>query len=324
MRSHAYRGIVVTGTGVTLPGADRPEAVLDGRRQEAEPVETTRILGRGGGHRRLRYLDRATQLALCAAHAALRDSGLLLPEGEFTVPTDTVGVVVSSNTGTLDTVMGVIDTLRGATTDELSPMDLPKLCSNVIASSVAIKYGLRGPNLMMCNGSASGLDAMRWAATMLETGRLARALVIGVEPDTEPVRSLRDGAAPLDGAVAVVMESAAAAAERGARSLARVDGHARGADLAACLAGLAAVTSAEPVAWHVPAGGAPGTTRLPEVPRHDLTAAWGSCSGALGVLQCVAAVGAFNAGTTGAVYATAGEEERHAVAGLALTSPSGS
>ncbi|MBH5338498.1 hypothetical protein IHE55_28405 [Streptomyces pactum] len=103
-----------------------------------------------------------------------------------------------------------------------------------------------------------------------------------------------------------------------------LDGHARGADLAACLAGLAAVTSAEPVDRHVPAGGARGTTRLPEVPRHDLTVAWGSCSGAPGVPQCVAAVGAFNAGTAGAVYATAGEDEPHAVAGLALTSPSGS
>jgi hypothetical protein len=41
------------------------------------------------------------------------------------------------------------------------------------------------------------------------------------------------------------------------------------------------------------------------------------------VLQCVAAVGAFVTGATGAVYATAGDDEHDATAGLVLTPPSG-
>ncbi|MEY9485182.1 3-oxoacyl-[acyl-carrier-protein] synthase II [Streptomyces calvus] len=321
MRSHACPGVVVTGTGVTLPGADRPEEVLAGRQEHAEPVDTARLLGRVGRHRGLRYKDRATQLAYCAADTALRDAGLLA-DGELTVPAGTVGVVVSSNTGNLDTVTRVVDTLRTGTTDALSPMDLPKVSCNVVASSVAIKHGLRGPNLMICNGSTSGLDAVRWAATMLETGRLTRALVLGVEPDTEPTRTLRDGTAPLDGAVALVVETEAAAAGRGARTLARVGGHARGAGLAACVAALTALDATDPLAWHVPGPGAPEGV-LPGVPRHDLTTAWGPSSGALGVLQCVAAVGAFVTGATGAVYATAGDDEHDATAGLVLTPPSG-
>ncbi|MFE7621517.1 beta-ketoacyl synthase N-terminal-like domain-containing protein [Streptomyces sp. NPDC057496] len=315
MRSHIYRGVVVTGTGVTLPGVDRPEAVPAGRPEHAEPVDTTVILGRRG----LRYKDRATQLAHCAAGVALSDAGLLV-DGTLTVPSPTVGVVVSCNTGNLDTVVRVVDTLRTGTTDELSPMDLPKVSCNVVASSVAIKYGLRGPNLMLCNGSTSGLDAVRWAATMLETGRLERAVVLGVEPDTEPARTLLDGPRPLDGAVAIVLENASSAAAREARVLAGVAGHARGTGVAACVAELAAVGPAEPVAWHVPGPGAPAGP-LPGVPRHDLTTAWGACSGALGVLQCVAAVGAFATGTTGAVYATAGGDGRDATAGLVLTPP---
>ncbi|MER6746501.1 beta-ketoacyl synthase N-terminal-like domain-containing protein [Streptomyces sp. PDY-4] len=320
MRSHAYPEVVVTGTGVTLPGADRPEGVLAGRQEHAEPVDTAQLLGRGGRYRGLRYKDRATQLAFCAADAALRDAGLLA-EGGLTVPADTVGVVVSSNTGNLDTVVRAIDTLRTGTTDALSPMDLPKVSCNVVASSVAIKHGLRGPNLMICNGSTSGLDAVRWAATMLETGRLTRALVLGVEPDTAPTRTLLDGTAPLDGAVALVVENEAAATARAARVLARVGGHARGAGLAACVAELSAMTATAPVAWHVPRGTVPGDV-LPGVPRHDLTTAWGPCSGALGVLQCVAAIGAFATGATGAVYATAGDDERDATAGLVLTASS--
>lgn len=321
MRSHAYPGVVVTGTGVTLPGADRPEAVLAGRREDAEPVDTARLLGRGGRYRGLRYKDRATQLAYCAADAALTDAGLLA-DGDLTVPPGTVGVVVSSNTGNLDTVVRVVDTLRTETTDALSPMDLPKVSCNVVASSVAIKHGLRGPNLMICNGTTSGLDAVRWAATMLETGRLTRAVVLGVEPDTEPTRTMLNGTPPLDGAVALVVEDAAAAAARGARVLARVGGHARGADLAACVAELSTVDATQPVAWQVSGRAVPEAV-LPGVPRHDLTTVWGPCSGALGVLQCVAAVGAFATGATGAVYATAGDDEHDATAGLVLTPPSG-
>ncbi|MBB0242684.1 3-oxoacyl-ACP synthase [Streptomyces alkaliphilus] len=322
MRSHAYPGVVVTGTGVILPGADRPEAVTAGRGEHAEPVDPTRTLGRGGRPRGLRYKDRATQLAYCAADAALTDAGLLT-DGDLTVPSHTVGVVVSSNTGNLDTVVRVVDTLRAGTTDALSPMDLPKVSCNVVASSVAIKYGLRGPNLMICNGTTSGLDAVRWAATMLETGRLTRAVVLGVEPDTAPTRTLLNGAPPLDGAVALVVEDTASATARGARVLARVGGHARGTGIAECVAALSAVNPTPPVAWQVPGRTVPEEV-LPGVPRNDLTTAWGPGSGALGVLQCVAAVGAFATGATGAIYATAGDDDHDATAGLVLTPPSDS
>ncbi|MCK1795667.1 3-oxoacyl-ACP synthase [Streptomyces sp. XM4193] len=317
MRSHAYRSVVITGAGVVLPGADRPEAVPQGRPKDAGPVDTVQLLRGIGGYRGLRYKDRATQLAYCATEFALTDSGLLA-DGTLTVPAESVGVLASSNTGNLDTVVRVVDTLRSGTTDDLSPMDLPRVSCNVVASSVAIRHGLRGPNLMICNGSTSGADTVRWAATMLRTGRLRRALIIGVEPDTEPTRTLADGAAPLDGAVALVVEDASAAAARGARVRARIGGHARGAGIADCLAALAELEPREPAAWHVPGPAAPDGV-LPGVPRYDLTSAWGPSSGALGVLQCVAAVGAFDGGATGAVYTTAGDDARDATAGLVLT-----
>jgi monoamine oxidase len=56
-------------------------------------------------------------------------------------------------------------------------MDLPNASSNVVASSVAIRFGLRGPNLMLCNGATSGLDARLHVphVSTAETVRLVRA-----------------------------------------------------------------------------------------------------------------------------------------------------
>ncbi|MDT3400860.1 hypothetical protein RKE29_30395, partial [Streptomyces sp. B1866] len=77
-----------------------------------------------------------------------------------------------------------------------------------------------------------------------------------------------------------------------------------------------------PASGPVPAPDArPASQALPvpdTVPRHDLTAAFGRASGALGVLQCAAAVGWFAAGGRGRALLTAGDDTADAVAGLLL------
>lgn len=209
--------VTVTGVGLALPGV-RGLADLAGRGEgpdpaapldrtepvdRPEPVDPAALIGKRG----LRYKDRATQLALCAASSALADAGLLAEGEKLTVPGDSVGVVVSSNLGNLDTVCRVASTIRDEGVAGTSPMDLPNASSNVIASSVAIRFGLRGPNLMVCNGVTSGLDAVYWAATLIRAGRIERALVIGVETSNEAVERLTrigDGSL-LDGAAALVL-----------------------------------------------------------------------------------------------------------------------
>ncbi|WP_019813086.1 beta-ketoacyl synthase N-terminal-like domain-containing protein, partial [Saccharomonospora saliphila] len=198
---------VITGTGVVLPGAHDPASLSGGRPASAEPVDPALLVGRKG----LRYKDRATRLAYCAADAALREAGLTTGDGPatadaLTVPSASTGVVASSTLGNVDTVVRACEVIRSETVTGTSPMDLPNASSNVIASSVAIRFGLRGPNLMVCNGATGGLDAVRWAVTMLAAGRAERMLVLGVEPDTDEARALL-GAPALDGAIALVVET---------------------------------------------------------------------------------------------------------------------
>ena len=312
--------IVATGAGAALPGDSRPQDLADAVIRPQRPVDAaTRVPGRG-----LRYKDRATRLALCAAYDALRDAQLLT-DGGLTVPGESIAVVASSNLGNLDTVCRVVDTIAAEGASRTSPMDLPNASSNVIASSVAIRFGLRGPNLMVCNGATSGLDAVHWAITMIVAGRARGVLVLGVEPHHEVARRLSGREQVLDAAAAVFLEDTESAKRRGVPVRLRLGGYTRTTGVRECLSRLMASNSSQPTDWYVPEA-APGTLReewLPGVDRHDLAAVWGASSGALGVLQVVAAIGRFDTGAVGTAYAVNGGDHQDATAGLIMASPEG-
>ncbi|WFB09314.1 beta-ketoacyl synthase [Streptomyces sp. LX-29] len=338
---------VVTGVGLALPGGPAdPGALLRAVVAAGEtpggpaaeplaPVDPAALIGRKG----LRYKDRSTQLALAAAAAGLRDAGLIPADGErLTEPATSVGVVASSNLGNLDTVCQVADEIARESVRHISPMGLPNASSNVVASTIAIRFGLRGPNVMLCNGATSGLDALHWAANLVAAGRLRRALVVGVETHNEVVEKLL-GQGPedlLDGAVALVLENAAdaeAARARGARPLAALGGYHREAGLATCLKAVLAETDTAPGVWFTPErhpepAAAPDPA-LAGVARHDVSRRYGRASGAHGVLQCAAAVGWLGAqgpaapGSAPAALLTSGDDTTDGVAGLLVTAPAG-
>ncbi|MCG6495252.1 beta-ketoacyl synthase N-terminal-like domain-containing protein [Kitasatospora sp. A2-31] len=297
--------VAVTGLSVLLPGLTDPRALLEEPTPDADPVDPAALIGRKG----LRYKDRATQLGLCLAQAALTDAGLLDGTGPAAAG-DRIGVVVSTNLGNADTVCRAVETIAKESTSGLSPMDTPNASSNIVASEIAIRYGLRGPNLTLCNGVTSGLDAVRWATLLLRSGRADHMLVIGVEPDNPVTRALVDGRV-VDGGAGVVLGRAAA----GAPVRALLGPLVRAADLRSCASrlteavpGAAAVIAADPL---------PGTDA---VARIDL-GGWGAGSGALGVLQVAAAVGWADSGRREPVLALLGGPSAPAATGLALRVP---
>ncbi|MFD7909697.1 beta-ketoacyl synthase N-terminal-like domain-containing protein [Streptomyces sp. NPDC059752] len=311
---------VVTGVGLALPGVGSAGDLLGAVSEDRAAVDPAARIGKKG----LRYKDRATQLALCCADEALRDAGLLGEDG-LTVPGETIAVLVASNYGNADTVCSVVELIAAdGSTRGISPMDTPNASSNVIASTLAIKHGLRGPNLMICNGPTSGLDAVRWADALITSGRAGRALVLGVEPDNEVVRKLTGADRVIDGAAAVLVEHPDLARARGAEPRAVVGLSVRSTSVRACLDSLGgAGPDSAPGAWFTPgeSGGEVLGDLLPQVPRYDLCDVWGEPSSVLGVLQCVGAVGWYAGGGTGPVYALAGRTGDDATAGLALLAP---
>ncbi|MCZ7417482.1 MULTISPECIES: beta-ketoacyl synthase N-terminal-like domain-containing protein [unclassified Streptomyces] len=326
------REAVVTGVGLAVPGLSLPDELL-GAVREGGFDPRTGLLGRD-----LRHKDRASRLALRGAAPALRDAGLLGDDG-YTGEGDSTAVVVSSNFGILESVCSFADIIARDTVRGLSPVGLPQTSSNVIAGSVAMAHGLRGPSLTLCNGPTSGLDAIDWARLLIVSGRATTALVIGVEPDGDAVTKLL-GAATLDGAVALVVESGSRAAERGARVRATVDGCARAADLAGAVTGaLGSRPGPDGAAGQFPDASvdlwltdrqsrdgdvADGTAARPPVRADavvDPAAPLGLCSGALGVLQAAAAVAHFDEHTGHTALATCGGPGDDAVAALFLGGP---
>jgi 3-oxoacyl-[acyl-carrier-protein] synthase II len=142
------------------------------------------LLGRKG----LLGMEPATRLALCAVHAALggKSRQSRAPEG----PDSRTAVVVSSNLGNVATVVRTVDTVRTDSWRHVSPLDAPNASSNVIASTIAIWFQLGGPNLMICSGAASGLDAVAAGMSLLFSGRADRVVVVGAEPDDDVAQGL--------------------------------------------------------------------------------------------------------------------------------------
>lgn len=197
--------VAITSLAVHVPGrcaADLPGAPAE---PAAGPDTAHTLLGRKG----LLTKEPATRLAMCAVHTALR-----LPPGRPTAPVPSAAgtaVVVASNLGNLATVCSVLDQVRTEGGHAVSLLEAPNASSNIIASSIAIRYGLTGPNFLVCSGATAGLDAVRLGALLVTSGRTHRAVVVGVEPDDEVARALADrspGPALCAAAACVVLEPA--------------------------------------------------------------------------------------------------------------------
>jgi 3-oxoacyl-[acyl-carrier-protein] synthase II len=299
--------VVITGLGIEVPGINDAAELWEPGAGSFAPAEFTPAdkLGRQG----LRYKDRATKLALCAGQSALRDAGLPVSAAEQ-ISSETFGVVVSSNLGNVDTVCRVVDTVRTEGADCTSPLDMPNLSSNVIASSIAIRFGCKAVNLMVCSGGTSGIDALYLAANAIRCRRALRILVVGVEPANEIVSKLMTASAngsslgtlPRigDGSAAVVLEDAEAASERRTIRYAEVGAYSYHAlnDVLQTILGANDGSDDLPDLWLTPSspdrsaaeikhalglwGDAPPT-------RLDLNGMLGETYGALGIFQCLAA-----------------------------------
>ncbi|HEY0168560.1 MAG TPA: beta-ketoacyl-[acyl-carrier-protein] synthase family protein [Jatrophihabitans sp.] len=287
-------GVVVSALGLAVPGLAGAADLLSVTQIPPASFTPAGVVGKRG----LRYKDRASQLALCAAAATLDEAGLPRSRAERTEG-ESFGVVVATTNGISETVCRVSETIHDGGAVSAAPMDLPNASGNVASASVAIWFGFEGFNLTVASGPTSGLDAIWLATAAIRAGRARRMLVIGVEPAAEAVDRLvaetarrHGGAAPrvFDGAAALLLEDAGAVAERGGRVLATVGGYERGPDLDTAACG--ALAGDRPGLWLTPCGGHGGTkTELAELTGADtvgLDDLVGEALAAYGVLQAAA------------------------------------
>lgn len=302
--------VCITGLGIEIPHIPDIKYFLELLNSGIQPSKSKiedKPIPKG-----FRYKDRATRLAALASEAALSDAGLPVVSSEQLDP-ETFGLVACSNLGNLDTVCRVSATIRSSHAKRTSPIDIPNLSSNVVATSLAIKFGLKAVNLMLCNGSASGIHALHLAANSIRTYRADRMLVVGVEPINPVVAKLMDDSVSVwsddlcqlnleEASGAVVLESFEAAKQRNAFVYGYLTGYGYGhkcnikqSILSATKNNLSSLDlwltpncSYEKISKHVKQTLVFLSENMP-ILTFDLGTILGEIYGALGVIQCITA-----------------------------------
>ncbi len=201
----------------------------------------------------VRRLDRFTLLALAAAREALRDAGM----DPASAQGERFGVVIGSGIGGLGTLSKSFAALKEFGPRRVSPFTIPMSICNMASGYVAIRHGLRGPNLCQTAACASGAHSIGEAARAIERGDADMMLAGGAEaPITElavagfanmkalstrnespatasrPFDTDRDGFVVGEGAGVLILEDLERARARGADIRAHVLGYGMTADAA--------------------------------------------------------------------------------------------
>ncbi|MGY1815279.1 beta-ketoacyl-[acyl-carrier-protein] synthase family protein [Blastococcus sp. SYSU D00820] len=200
---------------------------------------------------RARRLDRSQQVAVVAAEEAWRSSGA----ADSGVDPERIAVVFGTGIGGALTLLGQDDVLEEKGPKRVSPFTIPMLMPNGPAAAVGLAVGAKGGVHAPVSACASGAEAIRWGLDLLRFDRADVVLVGGTEAcvhplpmagfaamramstrNDEPERAsrpfdkARDGFVLGEGAAALVLERADAAAARGATVHARLAGAGATAD----------------------------------------------------------------------------------------------
>jgi 3-oxoacyl-[acyl-carrier-protein] synthase II len=199
-----------------------------------------------------RRSDRFTQFAVASAVEAAEEAGWT---SGVPFDPDRAGVLIGSGIGGIETLESQHKVFLERGPSKMSPFCIPLLMVNGAAGSVAMRFGLRGPNVATVSACATGAHAIGEAARMIATG-FADAMIAGgseapITPfalgafacmgalsrrNDDPQRASRpfdagrDGFVMAEGAAVVVLEEYEAAVARGAEIIAEVGGYAATCD----------------------------------------------------------------------------------------------
>jgi 3-oxoacyl-[acyl-carrier-protein] synthase II len=188
---------------------------------------------------------------MAAAKMAFADAGL--EPGAY--DPEQAGVFFGSGIGGMETYSEEHTTLLQKGPGRVSPFMIPMMIANMAAGTIAIQYGLKGPNMTTVTACSSANNAIGEAYYAIREGRAdlmvsggAEAAFVPItiagfgnmkalstrneEPEkaSRPFDKLRDGFVMGEGGAIVIMESLEHAQKRGARIYAEVIGYGCAAD----------------------------------------------------------------------------------------------
>ena len=214
---------------------------------EVKGWEPTRFIDR----KKLKEMDRFTELALGAASMAVSDAKLEMTDHER----ERAGCFVGVGLGGLFTLEKTKETLMAKGPTKVSPYSIPGIIANLAAGQVSIAHGLKGPSYCTTSACSSGAHAIGEAGEWIRRGRCDVMVAGGAEATITPVGISgfeamfalskrnddpthasrpfdkgRDGFVSGEGSGIVVLESLTRAKKRGARIYAEVTGYGASSD----------------------------------------------------------------------------------------------
>jgi 3-oxoacyl-[acyl-carrier-protein] synthase II len=134
-------------------------------------------------HRESKRMDRFTQFAVAAAIQAVDDSGLdFAKQDPFRI-----GAIVGTGIGGIKEIEEQHIRLLNKGPRQVSPFTVPKLMGNAAAGNIAIRYGLKGPNICVVSACASGSHAIGEAYCSIVAGRSDIIITGGSEAAVTPI-----------------------------------------------------------------------------------------------------------------------------------------
>jgi 3-oxoacyl-[acyl-carrier-protein] synthase II len=130
-----------------------------------------------------RRVDYFIQYALAAGQQALQDSGLEVTEANA----ERIGVAVGSGIGGLTTIEAGHLAMVDGGPRKLSPFFVPGSVINMAAGSLAIRHGLKGPNLAMTTACTTATHSIGIAARLIAYGDADVMLAGGSEKASTPL-----------------------------------------------------------------------------------------------------------------------------------------
>ena len=192
------RRVVVTGRGVISPIGNNPDefwtALVECRSGisritafdpsefaaqiagEIKDLDVTQYLDR----KEIKRMDRFCQLGLIAAGQAMAESGLDL---EAEDPTR-IGVYASSGIGGLNTIEKQHQIMLEKGPSRVSPLLVPMMIINLFPGQIAMKFGLKGPNLSIVTACATSAHTIGEAVWGIRNGRADIIISGGAEAST--------------------------------------------------------------------------------------------------------------------------------------------
>lgn len=259
------RRVVITGLGMITPIGAGKEELIESLRSGRGGVDEIRTFDPSGlfpsiagtipdfepsrfTRAKTRRMDRYGQLTVCGAELALGDAGLKVSREN----SHRIGIVVGTTVGPLPSVAAFHVPIAAGEPQKCNPGIFPNSVVNAGAGQAAIQLRVKGCNVALSNGQASGISAIAHAyehvafggADLIIAGAVEELERSGLEaysaawrtppylghatPD-DPASCAFDrrrcGMIPGEGAVLVAVEALDSALARGARIYGEILGH---------------------------------------------------------------------------------------------------